>query len=338
MSRRYAARLSRDRRVDEVVRELSKKGWNLGRILSRCAIVVVLLVVFVPVLLKQLFPGSQREFQRVSLDETRFVEIEFRNSAQNLDLAGMLFTPDAAAPVPAAVVIHGSGTSRRNNGWYLTLTRFLRQHGIAVLLPDKRGSEKSGGDWRSSSFHDLATDTLAAIDVLKEYDAIDPARIGIIGMSQGGWIAPIVASESADVSFVVSIVGSAVTPIEQLTYEERHNLRQAGFLPGIAHAIAALSTRYIRNIKQRAFWDRIEGYDPIPYWQRVSVDSLVLYGSDDTNVPSAESARRLKAIGNPKIRIETFEGSGHALESPPGMGNSIMRHDALEQIAEFIVD
>ena len=132
------------------------------------------------------------------------------------------------------------------------------------------------------------------------------------------------------------MVGAAVTPREQLAYEENHNVRQMGFLPGIAHVISAMSTRYIRNVAQSDFWDRVEGYDPIPYWQQLEVDSLVLLGSDDTNVPSKESAERLNDIGNPHIQVIVYEGSGHALESPEGQGNSIIREDALRQISSFV--
>ena len=298
--------------------------------------VAFLLFVFGPVILKQMLPEERRRFDRVSLEDLDYSEIEFRNTAQDIDLAGMLFLPAGAEPVPAAVVIHGSGTSVRDNGWYLTLTGYLQAQGIAVLLPDKRGSVNSGGDWRSASFHDLATDTIAAIELLKRHDKVDVTRIGVIGMSQGGWIAPIVATGSSDVSFVVNVVGSAVTPVEQLQYEEVHNLRQAGFLPGVAHLIAVLSTRYIRHIAQQSFWDQIGEYDPIPYWRRVNADTLVLYGNDDTNVPTPESVRRLDAIGNPQIEVVVYDDSGHALESPEEQGASIFRTDALRKIAGFI--
>ncbi len=281
-------------------------------------------------------PAETRHFERVSLDETNYTEIRFRNESHNLDLAGMLFMPDAELPVPAAVVIHGSGTSARNNGWYLTLVKYLQDRGVAVLLPDKRGSEKSAGDWRSASFQDLAMDTVAAVEAARSTADIDPARIGVIGMSQGGWIAPIVATEADDLNFVVSMVGSAVTPVEQLQFEEVHNLRQFGFLPGIAHGIAAMSTQYIRHIKQKTFWSQIGDFDPMPYWQRVDVDTLVLFGSEDTNTPTQASVALLEGISNQHIEIETYQGSGHALESPEGLGSSIIREDALSRISDFI--
>jgi dienelactone hydrolase len=298
---------------------------------------LLLLVVLIgPVLFKQIWPVERRQYDWVSLDETQYTEVTFRNTEQQLDLGGMLFVPAGDGPFPAAVIIHGSGTSRRDSGWYLTLTQHLQQNGVVVLLPDKRGSEKSEGNWRTSSFEDLSTDTLAAIEFLKIQQVIPLTDVGIIGMSQGGWIVPIVASESSDVDFVVSMVGSAVTPAEQLIYEENHNLRQMGFLPGISNVIALASTAYIRNVAQAEFWDQVANYDPIPFWQEVNVPALALYGADDTNVPSEESAKRLNTLGKPNLRIKTYEGSGHALQDPVGRGNNIIRAEALDAIRSTI--
>ncbi len=76
-----------------------------------------------------------------------------------------------------------------------------------MLLPDKRGSESSEGDWRTSSYEDLTTDTLAAIEFLRSRDAVSISSIGVIGMSEGGRIAPIVATQSDELAFVVNMVG-----------------------------------------------------------------------------------------------------------------------------------
>lgn len=64
------------------------------------------------------------------------------------------------------VIIHGGGTSQRDNDWHLSMVSYLQSNEVLVLLPDKRGSEKSAGDWRTASFEDLATDTLAAVQYL----------------------------------------------------------------------------------------------------------------------------------------------------------------------------
>ena len=293
-------------------------------------------LLFVPVLVKQLFPSEPRQLERVALADTRPLEIAFQNRSQELALAGLLFVPDGDGPFPAAVVIHGSGTSHRDNGWYLTLTKHLQDSGIVVLLPDKRGSEKSQGDWRTSSFEELATDTIAAIEYLRTQQSVPLSGIGVIGMSQGGWIAPLVASQEDGLAFLVSMVGSVVPPREQLIYEENYNLRQLGFLPGISNVLAYVGYANVRYLAQMHLYDLIVDYDPLPYWQDISIDSLVLFGADDTNVPSTESTRRLANLDNPHIRVEVYQGSGHALESPPGRGDSIIRKDALDEISGFI--
>jgi len=296
----------------------------------------IVLLIIGPVIITQATRSDGRRLQGAALDELQFAEVDFRNVEQGIDLAGMLFVPPGKGPFAAVVIIHGSGTSTRDSRWYLTLTRYLQERGVVVLLPDKRGSEKSGGNWRSASFEDLATDTVAAVRYVAEQDAADVAGIGIIGMSQGGWIAPLVADLSDDVKFVVSLAGAAVTPTEQLLYEEDFNLQQMGFLPGISKMIALLSTTYIRKVAQPAFWDAVGDFDPLPYWERLDIDALVLLGDQDTNVPSAESAARLQALDNPKIDIRMYEGSGHAIQSPAGSGDSIIRQDALEDIRGFI--
>ena len=126
-----------------------------------------LALLIVPVLVTQIAKPERRSFEWVKLGDTNFQDVRFRNTAQNLKLAGMLFVPEGEGPFPAAVIIHGSGTSHRNSGWYLTLTRYLQENGIVVLLPDKRGSEHSDGDWRTASFEDLATDSVAAVGFLR---------------------------------------------------------------------------------------------------------------------------------------------------------------------------
>ena len=313
---------------------MNRRRWKIAALAA-----AVVAVVFIPVLVRQLLPSEQRHLERVVLADTRHAEIAFQNRTQDLALAGLLFVPEGAGPFPAAVVIHGSGTSRRDKlGWYLTLTKYLQDSGIVVLLPDKRGSEKSEGDWRTASFEDLATDTRAAIEYLRTQRSVPLSGIGVIGMSQGGWIAPIVASQESDLAFLVSMVGPMVTPREQLLYEENHNLRQLGFLPGISNVLAYVGAANVRYLAQPQLYKLIVDYDPLLYWGRISVDSLALFGTDDTNVPSAESARRLKSLGNPHVRVKVYEGSGHALESPLGHGNSIIRNDALEEISAFICD
>ena len=308
------------------------------RTLFRLFLLALMLAIFLPPLLMRVIPPAQRQYSGVTLDEVQYSEIAFRNAAQDIDLAGMLFVPDGNGPFPAAVIIHGSGTSHRQNRWYLTLAKHLQDRGIAVLLPDKRGSEQSAGDWRTADFEDLATDTTAALEYIRAQDVVPLSGVGIIGMSQGGWIAPIVARDVPNLDFIVSMVGSAVTPNEQLLYEEDFNLRQVGFLPGVSYGIALMSTQYLRRVRMADFYDAVGEYDPTLLWAQTPVDTLMLFGSDDTNVPSAESAARIAALAKDSIRVITFEGSGHALQDPPGRGDHLIRSEALEAIEQFILE
>jgi dienelactone hydrolase len=278
---------------------------------------ILVLLVLVPVLLAQLRERPRRQLEYTRLADTTCREVRFRNEEQDLQLAGLMFVPPGVGPFPAAVVIHGSGTSRRDNGWYLTLVQHLQRNGTAVLLPDKRGSEHSGGDWRTASFHDLATDTVAAIRYLRQQDHVPVSLVGVIGLSQGGHIAPLVASRATHVAFVVNIVGSALPMHELLVCEENHNLREMGLPAGVSDLLAYPAAWSVRG-RHRAFWQAVGNFDPLPYWRHVSVPSLVLYGENDANVPSMRSAVVLRELRNPNIEVRIYPGSGHALESPAG--------------------
>ena len=279
---------------------------------------------------------TSRQFEGIFLDELTFEEVFFPNDEQQIDLAGMLFLPSDSESYPIAVIIHGSGESLRNNGWYLTLTHHLQSDGIAVLLPDKRGSEKSGGEWRSADYHDLTTDTIAAVQFVTERTDLPISSIGIIGMSEGGKFAPLVSSRLDNLDFVINVVGSAVLPREQLLFEENYNLQQMGIPPGLSYLVALGSTAHIRYVRQPEFWSAVSDFNPNEYWHQIDTSALILYGEDDTNVPTLESVRRLEALENPNIEVIVYEDSGHALEEPRYMGNSIFREDALEKISQFI--
>ena len=297
---------------------------------------LLLLVIVAPVVVAQFKPKAHRSLTGVRLADVSFQDVGFRNDLQNIELAGMLFVPETQKPHPVAVVIHGSGTSKRDNRWYLTMVDHLVRNDIAVLLPDKRGSEQSGGDWQTASFEDLATDTLAAIGFLGSMDHESFSQIGIIGLSQGGQIAPVVASQSDQVEFLVSVVGGAGPISDQLLFEENRNLQELGLLPGISWVVAQASTQYLMSVSQKDLYTAIGDFNNIPYWQQVSIPALALYGEDDSNVDSVSTVQLLSSLQLPNLAIRTYAGSGHALEDPQGEGDRIFRQDALQAITNFI--
>lgn len=299
-------------------------------------IAVFVLLVVAPVIVKQLMPVESRTYEAVSLDELRYEEIQFRNDEQDLNLAGMLFMPEGDGPFPAVVFIHGSGNSRRDNKWYCTMVDTMVSNGVAALLPDKRGCVESEGNWRTSSFEDLATDTIAAVEYLRANHADTITEIGVLGASQGGQIAPIAAAQSEEVAFAIDLVGAPVPFHKSLVYEETHNLRQMGLLPGVSDGIAALSSIYIRKVAQPEFWNAVGNYDALPYWEKVDVPALVLLGGDDTNTHTRMGVERFKTLDKANIDVIVFDGSGHALQDPAGRGNDYIRHEARDAMASFV--
>ncbi len=117
-------------------------------------------------------------------------------------------------------------------------------------------------------------------------------------------------------------------------------LRQWGVLPGISNVLAYGTSFLVRTVGDGAFWHAIGNVDPIPYWEKLTIRCLVLYGRNDTNVPTVESEARLRSLGRSTIDIRIYEGSGHALEDPEGWlgeGDSVsFREDALDDITDFI--
>jgi pimeloyl-ACP methyl ester carboxylesterase len=108
------------------------------------------------------------------------------------------------------------------------MARWFADQGIAALAYDKRGVGESTGNFRAVPFMDLCDDGLAAIEYLKSRKEIDAKRIGVWGLSQGGWLGPLAGSRSADVSFVIAVSGPGVSPGEQMIVYYANELRAEG--------------------------------------------------------------------------------------------------------------
>ncbi|MGH7637361.1 MAG: alpha/beta hydrolase family protein [Gemmatimonadaceae bacterium] len=274
--------------------------------------------------------------------------------AGDVEIAATLLSPfpGPARRVPAVVIVHGSGSSTRDNPWTTAYAEALAQRGIVVLYPDKRGSGRSSGDWRTSSVQDLAADVKAGVGFLRRQPDVDSAGIGIIGFSQGGYIASVVASEDTAVSFTAVISGGTATLRDQIVDElvieaERRNqpltdtaqqrLREVygslfaavGGLRGwAAYARAAARAKEeggplayaLRTVPlDSTHW--VVGYlasmgdfDPMPYWNRVASPVLFVFGGADTQVRIDASIARLRASpARDHFSIITLGDNGHAL-------------------------
>lgn len=250
-------------------------------------------------------------------------QVTFHSGA--IQLRGTLVKPDAPGPRAAVIILHAAGGGTRAYPFYQHLQEQLPARGVAVLTFDRRGSGASGGDFTTADFDDLAADGAAAFRCLRRRTDIDPTRIGLYGISQGGWIAPLVAVKEPDAAFLVIVSGCALPPAAQMDYAARYTLREAGFSAAVQEQALALrrqTNEYFRGAVDRealtaalrqfenepwfaaayldpsaalpadpraSKWYYEMDYDPLPVWQQVSQPTLFLFGDRDRWVPVAAS-------------------------------------------------
>ncbi len=170
-------------------------------------------------------PGTFR-LDRSKLPAAKYREENIRFSNGAVELAGTLLLPLTPGPHPAVLFLHGSGPEGRFGGRFLA--EYSVKHGIAALIYDKRGVGQSTGDWRTSGFQELAGDARAGLKWLSTRPEIRPHQIGIYGHSQGGSLAPLIATQSPEVAFVVSAAGAGVPMWESEIYSLTEQTRAQG--------------------------------------------------------------------------------------------------------------
>ncbi len=163
-------------------------------------------------------------------------EVSFENAkAGNIKLAGTLTLPENVKNPPVVILISGSGPQNRNEELlghkpFLVLADHLTRNGIAVLRYDDRGTAKSEGDFGTATSFDFATDVEAAIAYLQtRKDVIDTNKIGLVGHSEGGLIAPIVATNNTNVAFCVLLAGPGVDGKEVLLTQSKRAAELEGY-------------------------------------------------------------------------------------------------------------
>ncbi len=276
-------------------------------------------------------------------------DVRFRHG--DMALAGTLSTPLSDGPHPAIVMIQGSGAADRDNfGYFPPIREHFVRHGMAVLCFDKPGTGDSSGDWRRQSFQDRADEALAAVGFLRSRDDIDPARIGLWGISQGGWIAPLAAALSRDVAFIIPVSGPGVSPAEQNMYDIEHNMRADG-LPeeyiaqGVAYVKALMDAARRKDSYERVDEDVLRAarstpwypyfampdaelwgfflrgnpdYDPATVLEGVRSPVLAIFGECDRQLPAGKSAaifeQALRKGGNPAVTIRVFAHADHGIK------------------------
>lgn len=152
-------------------------------------------------------------------------DVIFENKSANINLAGTLSLPTKEGLFPAVILISGSGAQNRDQELlghkpFLVIADYLTKNGIAVLRFDDRGTAMSKGDFKTATTLDFATDVEAALQYLLTRKEINQKKIGLIGHSEGGIIAPIVANKSKNVSFIILLAGTGIPGDELLLLQQ----------------------------------------------------------------------------------------------------------------------
>jgi pimeloyl-ACP methyl ester carboxylesterase len=158
-------------------------------------------------------------------------EVTYENKKGGVTFAGTLTIPKGKGPFPVLLMITGSGAQDRDETIFghkpfFVIADHLTRLGVATLRVDDRGVGGSTGDLSQSRIQDFADDVLAGIEFLKGRKDFDPKRIGLLGHSEGGYIAPMVAARSKDVAFLVLLAPPGISG-EEILYVQGEALRKA---------------------------------------------------------------------------------------------------------------
>ena len=283
-------------------------------------------------------------------------DLSYENKAQNITLAATLTIPQGKGPFRGVVLITGSGPQDRDESLlghkpFLVLSDYLTRHGIAVLRADDRGVGKSTGIFAKGTTADFATDAEAGVAYLKTRPEIDPHKIGLVGHSEGGVIAPMVAARNKDVAFIVMMAGTGV-PGDQILPAQGEAIEIAmGKSPEQAAKNAANEKEMLRLVEtekddailQKELKEKMAGevpeaqiglqisqitsvwfryfltYDPATALRKVTCPVLAINGSLDKQVlPSQNLPAIRKALadaGNQHAEVDELPGLNHLFQT-----------------------
>jgi uncharacterized protein len=241
-------------------------------------------------------------------------------------LAGTFTVPTRKDNIPAAVLITGLSPHERNNGdapWmtFRDIADALTRAGIAILRVDDRGVGKSTGDNAKFTSFDKVDDVATEVAWLRTQPGIDPKRIMLVGYSEGGMIAPMVAAKDPSIAALVTLAGPGVPGMEVARYQVEQPIlrdpkipeadREKEFAKQMEEALKDLSPHETSFL----------AIDPIQYDRQVRCPALIIQGGADATVPvrSAERiASAMRVAGNADVTVRIFPGVSHSLLPDPG--------------------
>lgn len=251
-------------------------------------------------------------------------------AAGNHTLSGSLLRTPKASPAPAMIIAIGSGAVSYRPQWapdgdlrlFKSVAETFLDMGISVLLLEKRGVNRSGGNWGTTDFAGRSRDVKAAIDYLRRRSDILGGQIGLCGHSQGGWIVQQAAADyPRDVACIIMLAGPACSVKEQVLYDYRMQYTRQGLTPSAIER----KTRTLKSnldllgaispaIKVHPLSYMIN-YDPKDVLPRIRCPVLAVFAGNDTLVEAESNARCLrqgmKRGGNTRCKVVTIPQATH---------------------------
>ncbi|MGH9702974.1 MAG: alpha/beta hydrolase family protein [Candidatus Acidiferrales bacterium] len=247
-------------------------------------------------------------------------------AAQDHVLAGTFTVPTHNGSMAAAVLITGLSPHERNNGaapWMLfrDIADALTRAGIAVLRVDDRGVGQSTGDKAKFTSFDKADDVRTEVAWLRAQPGVDAKRILLIGYSEGGLIAPMVAAKDPSIAGVITLAGPGVSGMEVARYQVEQPILKDPKIPeaGREKEFAKQMEEALKDLS--AHETSYLSIDPIPYDRQVHCPALILQGGADATVPVRSAERiawAMRAGGNLDVTVRIFPGVSHSLLPDPG--------------------
>lgn len=232
-------------------------------------------------------------------------------------LHGTVVAPAVGTHLPAVVMVAGAGA--RNRDAYRPEAEAFARTGIVVLIYDKRSDYTRA----TSSFATLADDANAGIRLLRTRTDVDPARVGLWGHSEGGWVAPLAAATSTDVAFLITVGASAWHTDRTQLWSDRTYLAHAGVADSLIGPIGLNLSRML--VSAGLFGD--VHYDPVATLARVHQPVLAVFAAKDRSTVPGESAQifqqALQRGGNQHYTIRTLPNANHNMrQSTSGFDNA----------------
>lgn len=250
-------------------------------------------------------------------------EITFRSGKETL--CGTLYLPESIkGPFAAIAFLVGSGgeSERFGDAWgfkmWVTLAEHCSRNGIAVLLFDKPGNGGSTGSWEEQDFHDRAKDALSAVHFLQSRSEIDPNRIGLIGHSQGGWIAQLAAASYEEIKFIITLAGPFISVYEQIMTDidlnhraEKKSAAQRQLALMKIKTLLKLAKLFSR-VGYKHSINLIVDYDPLPILPKIKCPVLALFGEKDVLCPPESSLPNIKqSLSSEDVTYKVFQDTNH---------------------------